>query len=61
MVPSQSGLQTFTGEGSDDGDPGGIALRLNRWLADDEASALRVSFKRKMNRLYAIAEEDEPP
>jgi hypothetical protein len=31
------------------------------WLPDDEASALRVSFKREMNRLYAIAEEDEPP
>jgi len=61
MLPPQSGLQTFTVEGSDGGDPGGIALRLNRWLTDDEASALRVSFKREMNRLYAIAEEDEPP
>ena len=30
------------------------------WLPDDEASALRVSFKREMNRLYAAAEEDEP-
>jgi len=30
------------------------------WLPDDEASALRVSFKREMNRLYAVAEEDEP-
>jgi hypothetical protein len=61
MVPSQSGLQTFTVEGSDGGDPDGIALRLSRWLADDEASALRVSVKREMIRLYAIAEEDEPP
>ena len=61
MVPSQSGLQTFTVEGSDGGDPRGITLRLNRWLPDDEASALRVSFKREMNRLYGVSEEDGPP
>jgi hypothetical protein len=30
------------------------------WLPEDEASALCVSFKREMNRLYAAAEEDEP-
>ncbi len=33
---------------------------ITNWLPDDEASALRVSFKREMNRLYAAAEEDEP-
>jgi hypothetical protein len=61
MFPSQSRLQTFTVEGSDGGDPRGIALRLNRWLPDDEASALRVSFKREVDRLYAAAEEEEQP
>jgi hypothetical protein len=38
-------------------------LRFNSiagWLPDEEASALRVSFNREMNRLYAVAEEDEP-
>ena len=37
-------------------------LRFNSiagWLPDDEASALRVSFKRETNRLYAVAETDE--
>jgi len=30
------------------------------WLPDDEASELRVSFKREINRLYAVIEEDKP-
>jgi hypothetical protein len=37
-------------------------LRFNSiagWLPDGEASVLRVSFKREMNRLYAVAETDE--
>jgi hypothetical protein len=36
-------------------------LRFNSiagWLPDDEASALRLSFQREMNRLYAAAAED---
>jgi hypothetical protein len=37
-------------------------LRFNSiagWLPDDEAGALRVSFQREMDRLYAVAEGDE--
>jgi hypothetical protein len=37
-------------------------LRFNSisgWLPDEEAKTLRVSFQREMDRLYAIAEEDE--
>jgi hypothetical protein len=36
-------------------------LRFNSiagWLPGDEASALRLSFQREMNRLYAAAAED---
>ena len=36
-------------------------LRFNSiagWLPNDEASALRLSFQREMNRLYAAAAED---
>ena len=37
-------------------------LRFNSisgWLPDEEARTLRVSFQREMDRLYAIAEEEE--
>jgi hypothetical protein len=37
-------------------------LRFNSiagWLPDHEAGALRVSFQREMNRLYAVAEANE--
>jgi hypothetical protein len=37
-------------------------LRFNSiagWVPDDEASALRLSFQREMNRLYAAAEHVE--
>ena len=55
-------MQTFTVEDLTAATLAGLRFdSIAGWLSDDEASALRVSFKREMDRLYAIAEQGEPP